>query len=245
MIVRRITRTLARVAVITGLGALGLACPAKDLDVAVTKRGSAFLTLACSQNLACADKSHAACVAAPACVWSGAACTGRCRLPDNPPASFEARHDLQILLFSSNPARFRKPSACVAVAPCASDDVVGCLEGSINDAITRALAATGDDLTFSGFESTADGFAALAIFQRPEGADGTEPPSCAPERLIACAGLDVPLNETKLDIECASCQGGQRAAVGESTRPCPVDLGNTKECFARTCFAAIGGKLTD
>jgi hypothetical protein len=239
VILRRIARNAALLVAVLIPGALGLACPAKDLDIAITKRGSAFLTLACTQHQNCADKTHVACLKAGACIWEESACVGRCRIPDNPPATFDGLHDMQILLFSSNPANLRKRSACVAVAPCTSDDVVSCLESSLNDAITRSLGETSSDLTFDGFESTADGFGAVAIFERPTTSDGSEPPSCVPERLVACAGLDVPLNETKLDIECASCQGGQRTAVGESTRPCPADLAAPEGCFLRTCFAQI------
>ena len=66
-----------------------------------------------------------------------------------------------------------------------------------------------------------------------------------PERLVACAGLDVPLDEAKLDIECASCQNGVHPAVGENTRPCPANLLNPKECFLRTCYSALGGKIAE
>jgi hypothetical protein len=116
---------------------------------------------------------------------------------------------------------------------------------SLDDAGAQSSTA-GADLTFSGFKDPSDGFAALAIFERPASATGDEAPSCASDRLVACAGLDVPLNEEKLDIECASCQNGPRAAVSESTRPCPVVAPlNPKDCFLRTCFAALGGTIVE
>lgn len=244
MILRRIVRKAALVVAVVVPGALGLACPAKDLDIVISTRGVAFLGVACSQAQNCLGKQQLACAKNQACFWSGSVCVGKCRIPGNHTLTADGLHDLQVLLFSSNPARFRKPSACVALARCEAGDVDGCQEKSLNDGITRALGA-GSDLTFDGFEDTSDGFAALAIFERPAGSDASEPPSCAPELLTACAGLDVPLNETKLDIECASCQDGQRSAFGESTRPCPANLLSARDCFLRTCYTALGGDLTE
>jgi hypothetical protein len=243
VILRRITRKLALAIAILVPGALGLACPAKDLDIAITARGVAFLTVSCSSAQACADKLASACIKNKSCAWDGAVCRGACRIPGTAPLSLEGLHDVEVLLFSSNPASFRKPSKCVAVAPCPSDDLV-CIRNTINDAVTASL-TTDTDLTFPGFEDPSDGFAALAIFERPASATGDEPPSCIPERLVACAGLDVPLNEDKLDIECSSCQNGARTAAGENTRPCPANLINPKECFLRTCFSALGGKIVE
>ena len=244
MILRRIVRKAAIVIAVLVPGALGLACPAKDLDVVITEGGVVFLGFACSQAASCAGKLHAGCAKSAACLWDGSACRGKCRIPGNPDWSFDGRQDLQVLLFSSNPARFRKASACVAIAPCPANDLVACSEKSLNDAVAGALNA-GAELTFDGFDDPSDGLIALGIFQRPDGSDGAAPPSCAPDRLVACAGLDVPLNQTKLDLECASCQDGPRTAVGESTRPCPANLDDTKGCFLRTCFAALGGKIAE
>lgn len=244
MILRRIVRTTALGIAVLVPGALGLACPAKDLDVVITQGGVVFLGFACSQAASCAGKLHAGCLKSAACAWDGSACRGKCRIPGNPDWSFDGHQDLQVLLFSSNPARFRRASECVALAPCPADDLVACTEKSLNVAVTAALSA-GAELTFDGFQDPSDGLIALAIFQRPDGADSAAPPSCAPERLVACAGLDVPLNETRLDLECASCQDGPRTAVGESTRPCPANLLDTRECFLRTCFAALGGTIAE
>jgi hypothetical protein len=243
MIVRRLARRAALVITILVPGALGLACPTKDLDIVITKPGVAFLVVACSQDASCAGKkTQLAC--REQCLWNGTECHGRCQIPGNPAPVSDGFRDLQVLLFSSNPAGLRKSSRCVAVERCTSEDVVGCLARSLNDAVTRSL-SQGTELTFDGFLDPSDGFAAVAIYQRPEGSDGTEEPSCAPPRLVSCAGLDVPLDESKLDIQCASCQFGLRTSVGENTRPCPADLFRPKECFLRTCFSAIGGTIVE
>ena len=242
MISRRIARGAALVLTILVPGALGLACPTKDLVIAITTPGVAFLVIACSQDASCAGKGDFACGKERGCLWSGTECHGNCQIPGNPAPVSGGFRDLQVLLFSSNPARFRKASKCVAVERCTSEDVVGCFARSLNDAVTRSLSQD-PELTFDGFQDPSDGSAAVAIFQRPEGSDGTEEPSCAPPRLVSCAGLDVPLDESKLDIECASCQLGFRTSVGENTRPCPADL--FKECFLRTCFTAIGGTIAE
>lgn len=245
MIVRRITRTIAMMIAILVPGALGLACPAKDLDIAITQRGVNFLMLSCAPPPACADKLAAFCIKNRACAWDGAVCRGACRIPGTAPFSFTRLHDLQVLLFSSNPSKFQKQSACVTVAPCLEDDDPQCLRKSIDDAVAQSI-NQGADLTFSGFKDPSDGFAALAIFERPANATGEEAPSCVSDRLVACAGLDVPPNENRLEIECASCQNGPRAAVSESTRPCPVAAPlNQKDCFLRTCFAALGGTIAE
>lgn len=243
MILRRITRKAAFFLTIFVPGALGLACPAKDLDIAITVRGVAFLSLSCAPPQACAAKPKLVCDKNRACEWDGAVCRGACRVPGNAPPFPDGQLDLQVLLFSSNPARLRKMSPCVAVAFCPSDDF-GCTGRSINAAITQSL-ASGDELTFDGFDDPSAGFAALAIFERSAGSSGSEAPSCIPQRLVACAGLDVPLNEDKLDIECASCQNGARISIGENTRPCPANLFTAKECFLRTCFSALGGSGLD
>lgn len=246
MILRRIARRAALVITILVPGALGLACPTKDLEIAITKPGVAFLVIACSQDASCAGKTHLACTKEQACLWTGTECLGnrRCQIPGNPAPVSGGFRDLQVLLFSSNPAGLRKSSRCVAVERCTEEDVIGCLARSLNDAVTRSL-GQGPDLTFDGFQDPSEGFAAVAIFQRSEGSDGTEEPSCAPPRLVSCAGLDVPLDESKLDIQCASCQFGLRTSVGENTRPCPANLFNVRECFLRTCFTAIGGTIVE
>jgi hypothetical protein len=247
VIVRRITRKIALLIAIFVPGALGLACPAKDLDIEISSPGVAFLTASCVQPQACTDKLAAACIKNNTCAWDGAVCRGACRIPGTAPLSFAGLHDLQVLLFSSNPAKLQKQSACVAVAPCLGDGDgdFQCLRRSIDDAVARSINA-GPELTFGGFKGSSDGFAALAIFERPASATGDEAPHCGSDRLVACAGLDVPLNESKLDIQCASCQNGPRAAVSESTRPCPVAAPrNPRDCFLRTCFAALGGTITE
>lgn len=243
MIVGRITRKIALLIAILVPGALGLACPAKDLDIAITVPGAAFLALSCAPPAACADKLAAVCVKSKACSWDGAVCRGACRIPGNAPISLGGLHDLQVLLFSSNPSKLRKKSACVAVAPCPPEDIQ-CLRTSLNDAVAASIDAD-SDLTFSGFQDPSDGFAALAIFERPGNATGDEAPSCATDRLVACAGLDVPLDKSRLDIECSSCQNGAHTAVGENTRPCPATPLNVKDCFLRTCFAALGGTIVE
>ena len=243
MIVRRITRKLALVIAIFVPGALGLACPAKDLDIAITQGGLGFLTLSCAPPQACAEKVAAVCLKTRACAWDGAVCRGACRIPGTAPIAFEHLHDLQVLLFSSNPSKLQKKSACVAVAPCLADDFQ-CRRRSIEDAVTASIDG-GADLTFSGFKDPSDGFAALAIFERPASATGDEPPSCGSDRLVACAGLDVPLGESKLDIECSSCQNGAHTAIGENTRPCPAAPLNPKDCFLLTCYAALGGTISE
>ena len=244
MSLRRITRAGAILTVMLGLGALGLACPAKDLDITISPGGIAFLSLSCAAPQACAAKTKLVCdKLSKACAWDGAVCRGGCRIPGNAPPFLGGHLDLQVLLFSSNPANLKKTSRCVAIAPCAADDF-GCTRASIAAAIAQSL-ASGPELTFDGFDDPSAGFAALAIFERPATSDGSEPPSCAPTSLMACAGLDVPFNDTKLDIECASCQDGPRVAVGENTRPCPANLLAPKECFLRTCFTALGGVSAD
>lgn len=237
---RRIARPFALVALVAGLGALGLACPAKDLDIAIRLGGAAFFKLSCTVPQACAGKAKALCDKnSKTCEWDGAACRGACRIPGNAPLFFDRHLDLQVLLFSSNPANLKKSSKCVAVPFFGTEDAE-CTRRSINAAIAESL-ASGPELTFDGFNDPSAGFAALAIFERPATSDGSEPPTCAPASLVACAGLDVPLNEDKLDIECSSCQDGARTAYGENTRPCPANLLSPKGCFLRTCYAAIGG----
>ena len=161
----------------------------------------------------------------------------------NAPPSFTGHLDLQVLLFSSNPANLKKASKCVAVPFCDSEDA-DCTRSSIDAAITESLASSAE-LTFDGFDDPSAGFAALAIFERPATSDGSEPPTCTPATLMACAGLDVPLNEDQLDIECSSCQNGARTAFGENTRPCPANLLAPRGCFLRTCFSALGGTGLD
>jgi hypothetical protein len=240
VILRRIARPFALLAVVTGVGALGLACPAKDLDIAIRPSGMAFLTLSCVQPQACTGKSKLLCDKnIKTCEWDGAVCRGACRIPGNAPPFLNGHLDLQVLLFSSNPANLKKSSKCVAVPFCGSEEP-DCARTSIDAAITESLSSS-PELTFDGFDDPSAGFAALAIFERPATSDGSEPPKCTPASLIACAGLDVPLNEDKLDIECSSCQNGARTAFGENTRPCPANLLSAKGCFLRTCYAAIGG----
>jgi hypothetical protein len=244
VILRRITRKLALLVAVIVPGALGLACPAKDLDVVIKAGGVAFLVFSCAEPQGCAAKSKLVCDKNnKVCEWDGAVCRGACRIPGNAPALFGGHFDLQVLLFSSNPASLRKTSTCVAVDQCDADDRV-CMTDSINRAITAAL-GTGPELTFDGFDDPSAGFAALALFERPATSNGSERPSCTPASLVACAGLDVPLNEDRLDIECSSCQNGARTAVGESTRACPANLLSAKGCFLRTCFAALGGTTPD
>ncbi len=243
MILRRITRKIALLVAILVPGALGLACPAKDLDILVSPGGKAILFGSCVEPRACTAKSKPVCDINKTCEWDGAVCRGACRIPGNAPTALDGHLDLQVLLFSSNPASLRKTSACVAVAWCAADDIA-CPRRSINAAITAAI-ASGPELTFAGFDDPSAGFAALAIFERPATSDGSERPSCTPTSLVACAGLDVPLNEDKLDIECSSCQNGSHVAGGENTRPCPANLLSAQGCFLRTCFLAIGGAATD
>jgi hypothetical protein len=242
----KIARALGGLAAVALVGAAGIACPAKDLDISVSRRGVAFLGFACSEAAACPlAKTEIGCVKDAACVWEDGACHGRCRVPGNPAWSGALFKDMQILLFSSNPAKLRKKSACVALraVPCAeTQDPLDCSAQAVNEAISRAL-ASGSDLTFDGYHDPSQGFPVIAFFQRPEGSTGLEAPGCAPDRLAACTGLDLPLNADKLDIECASCQEGIRASVGEDTRPCPADLASKKECFVRTCFTELGGAL--
>lgn len=239
MILRRITRAASALTAILVVGALGLACPAKDLDIMLSAPNAGLVFLSCNAPKACSALSQEICAASKLCAPDGAVCRGGCRIPGNPPPSFDDDLDLQVLLFATNPPAVHKPSACAPVAHCDAGDAL-CLRKALSAAIATSLAA-GPELTFDGFHDTADGIVALAIFKRAGLSDGPDQEGCRPDHLIACAGLDVPLDKHDLDIVCSSCQSGALRANGDDTGPCPSKLMRPEPCFLRTCFSTLGG----
>jgi hypothetical protein len=253
--VRRPVSRLLLAAVLTALlGAVGPACPSRDLEVQITNQGADTLVLACeSFRDACAPaachKNHFLC--------DQISCQLRdaCELVGNPTWSPEQSMGMMLLLLQTSPAvvTVANASPCVPLnlRPCIFDplgkvgcdapvtDTTACITAQISTAVTSAL---GSGFTFSGFTNTEDVSLVAAFYHKPGNEASCDPSvlvnpnDCATANLMAVAGLGQTSGGTTYDITCASCQGGPHGSTGQNNEPCPV---STDACFLARVQAAL------
>jgi hypothetical protein len=121
----------------------------------------------------------------------------------------------------------RDASKCMNISPCFDPRFHNsCLADALNQELDGAIPG---GLGFDGLRDPAEVQLILAIYQPvdPTVTDRT----CAPNDLVACAGLAEPLGGGSFDISCASCQGGSRTPPGRDNTPCSAP----RTCFLRTC----------
>jgi hypothetical protein len=239
------------------IGASGLACPARQLDVQVTSDGADTLIFAC-------ESFRDACSAPGACHHNRILCDqstcaikNECKIAGNPEWAPEHTMGMRLMLITAtaDAIAIRKASPCVPLnlRPCIEDPtgLFGCANasGDANVCITAAVAeavqgALGNGLSFDGFKSPDDVALVAAFFRKPgdeASCDATvlvRPDDCGTENMVAVAGLAAPIGSTAFDITCASCQGTTHGSLGPDNAPCPVtdDL-----CFLQRIAAALAG----
>jgi hypothetical protein len=254
-------RVAAAAVLVSALGAIGLACPSRNLDIAIDSNGLLNVLAACDGlGHVCDDKAEEACDRL-FCEWIPRAQhspTGVCQIlspctlssPDAHRYQPNTATALQLILLSPNPTQLQAAGPCLCfddndfVCPDADADggstVTDCWTASIN---ARLAAGTPDGLTFGGFTSPDQGVLAMAWFQpesRSSCADlqGNGSGLCVEQNMVACAGLGAPPGTSSYDITCASCQGGVPNAFGNDNGPC---FTAPNECFLQTCAEALFG----
>ncbi len=253
-----VRRALAAAVIAVGLGAAGIACPARELEVQITADGANTMIFACEGfREACA--ALGSCKHNPLlCELKDGACVLRnvCQVPDGPEWAPDETMGMQMLLLQAgaNGLVMRKKSPCVPlnVRPCLPADVTGCPNAAADqtkcatDALTLAVqSALGGGLTFAGFKSLDDVILAAAFFHQPGDEASCDPSvlvgpdDCSAENLVAAAGLAAPAGSPTYDITCASCQGGPHTSLGRDNEPCPV----TKDaCFLQQIADLLAAK---
>lgn len=239
------------------LGAAGVACPARELPVAITADGAETLIFAC-ESFRDACKGPTACKRNPLlCEMGAAGCTLRniCALPGGPEWAPAEPMGMELLLLEAGASGLvlRKKSPCVPLnlrvcirdptgitgCPDGADDVVPCAAGALSVAVRSAL---GGGLTFDGFKSPDDVILAAAFFRKPGSETSCDPAvlvgpdDCVPENLVAAAGLAAPVGSATFDITCASCESGPHTSLGRDNAPCPV---TDTTCFLQDVAALL------
>jgi hypothetical protein len=233
-------------------GALGPACPSRDLAVQVTEAGSNEVVVACeSFRDACTGTAchHNRFLCDQVSCHLREECTVGAGLTTWDPTLPMAAQ--MILLSATDPLRVEETGACLLLdlrgcipalaGGCAPITVDGesCVAGVVSAAVAASI---GPDLTFGGFTDPSSALLALAFFQVPGGATACGaspaivPGVCASENLIGAAGFSPPVGGSVYDISCASCQAGELDSNGRDTGPCPTADG---VCFAQRVGEAL------
>ena len=237
------------------IGATGLGCPARALDVQISTVGVDTLIFAC-------ESFRDTCHGPMAChhnrfLCDQATCNIKqeCNVAGNPDWAPEHPMGMRLLLLtaSADAVDLKKTSPCVPLnlRPCIKDPTgqFGCVNASadINGCITAAIAqavqgALGSGLTYGGFKSPNDVALVAAFFRKPgdeASCDETllvRPDDCASANLVAVAGLASPIGSSTFDITCASCQRGTHGSLGRDNEACPV---TTDLCFLQRVAGAL------
>ncbi len=243
---RGLLRAAAALLVALLAGALGPACPSRDLQVDVTVDGAVTVFLAC-------EAFRDACTPGPACNHNRFLCDAACRLRDacNPGPGETATWDptvpmaARMLLMTTDPLTVQAQGSCepLDLRGCLLPESGGCAPlgtdatACFTDAIRAAVdASLGSDLTFGGFHDPSTTLLVLSLFEVPgsPGVCGTPfsvtDSVCSGSNLVAAAGFAPPLAGGTYDITCASCFQSERSSIGHDTGPCPTTL---DACFAR------------
>ncbi len=243
----------------TALGAIGVACPSRNLDIALDSNGLVTVLAACDAlSHICDNKSEMACDRL-FCDWIPSQVhppKGACQIRSPCELSNPDRHGyesntataLQLILLSTNPTQLQAAGPCLCFDEddfdCPGQDagasVTDCWTASIN---ARLAAGVPDGLTFDGFTSPDQAVLAMAWFQPSFRASCADLPNggtglCVEQDMVACAGLGAPPGTSSYDITCASCQEGVHNAFGNDNGPC---LTRPNECFLQTCAEALFG----
>jgi hypothetical protein len=242
-----------------GLGALGVTCSLRNLDIDITSNGLLTALAACDGiGHICDGKIEATCDRI-FCDWVPVSLhppEGICQIHEACTLAVSGAHTyqsnaptaLQLILLSTNPTQLQSASPCLCfdegdficpvVGADAGSTVTDCWSAAIN---AKLASSVPDGLTFSGFSDPDQGVLAMAWFQPSSGASCADfadagATLCVEENLVACAGLGAPPGGQTYDITCASCQGGVHGAIGNDNGPC---LTEPNECFLQTCAEAL------
>jgi hypothetical protein len=246
-----------------GLGAVGAACPSRNLDIQVDSNGLVTVLAACDAISHICDGKVSDTCDHIFCEWipdpRSPLMRGTCQIKSPCTLSLPEVHQyesntataLQLILLSADPAQLQAGGPCMCfdendfVCPDTGPDGGGsatdCWSASIN---ARLAAGIPNGLTFGGFSSPDQGVLAMAWFQPPiRGATCADfadsgASLCVEQNMVACAGLGAPPGDATYDITCASCQGGVHSAIGNDNGPC---LTAPDVCFLQTCAAALFG----
>ncbi len=247
------------------MGALGPACPARDLTVEITTTGTNSLITACetSPNTCKADCSL------EVCDQSTCLLRNVCRVGDNPPWTVGQTMGVRVLLLQATPDGInienQTPPGCLPLnlRPCfdpacnaGGSDAESCVANRVATVVEGAL-VTG--LSFPGFTNTDGVSLAVAFFHKPgDGGAGEQtcdeglvnPTDCDIGNLTAVAGLANLSGSDTFDITCASCQNGSHDSAGPDNAACPeTQSGGTNDagvCFLeRVAAALVDAGLTD
>jgi hypothetical protein len=237
------------------LGAIGVACPSRNLEIDINSNGLVTVLAACDAlGHICDLKGEMNCDKI-FCDWHpirGCQIKNPCTVsaPDAHQYQSNTATALQLILLSTGPTQLQAAGPCLcfdemdfscAGVPDAGATAADCWSASIN---AKLAAGVPDGLTFSGFTSPDQGILAMAWFQPPQrGAMCADLPNagtslCAEQNMVACAGLGAPPGTASYDITCASCQGGLHSAIGNDNGPC---ITAPNECFLQTCAEVLFG----
>ncbi len=254
----RALRTIGALALLLAFGALGLACPAKQLTIELSDAGVNIVSVACqNHDLSCAGiKLQVSCETSLSCKWDKKtdACLLRepCVHEGSPDYDLGAFKAVRVALVRSDPFGLEVASSCHALvrpaAPaCAKAALTNeerrhCATLSVSEAVDRALAA---GLSFDDFHDPSVAFPVIALYQPktvPAVCVGTSDEDleacraaklpCTDAEIVACGGLSVPINQRAYDLTCVSCQNGLHFSLGKDNGPCPQILGH---CFFDAC----------
>lgn len=226
---KRAARAAAIGVLVVSAGALGIACPARDLTIHVSDTGvSTILTScrgfqkACSAPASCADDPLICEVKDGECVLRN-----RCHLGDKTHPGWKpaGMKEGRLVLVSIEGAQIGDASPCFRFDPSSCLGDRGCFADELNKKLDQMIQG---GLTFDGFVAQEDALLTFAIFD----ASGSGEAACDPDRLVTCAGLAPPLGGGDYDITCASCQDSSHFALGNDNGPCPT---SKDECFLERC----------
>lgn len=247
------------------LGAVGLACPSRNLDIAIDANGLLTVVEACEAiEHVCDGKVRATCDPI-FCQWEPPTPTapGFCHI-NNPctlaPGGMHAyavgsATSLQLVLLNAGALQVQALGPCV----CFDDRDFLCQDGGsggLQSAAdcwaasidTKLAAQMPAGLTFSGFNDPDQGILAMAWFQpiSDAGCDALPEAGTAlcsdPRNIVACAGLGAPAGASTYDITCASCRDGVHGSIGNDNGPCPstpAAANDAGTCFLQSCAAAM------
>lgn len=255
---RRLIRALAALATTSMLGALGLACPSRELSIELSDSGVGIVGVACqNSDLSCVGiKLQASCDASFSCQWDKKSATCVLREPciheGSPDYDIDAFKAIRVALVRADPFGLEVATSCHPLVrstlyDCGKSTLTNeqrrhCATLAVEEAIDRALGA---GLGFEGFHDPSVAFPIIALYQPKqvpapcvsgddadlEACRATKLP-CGDDEIVACAGLAIPINEQAYDLTCASCQNGLRFSLGRDNGPCPQIGGR---CFFEAC----------
>ena len=237
------------------LGALGLSCSARQLDVEITDDGANTLVFAC-------ESFRDACTGPQTCHHNHILCDQttcelkqQCEVAGNPEWTPEQSMGMRLMLLTAtaDSIDIKKTSPCVPLnlRPCIADpsglfgcadapsDSTACITSAIAQAVQSAL---GSGLTYDGFTKPDDVALVAAFFHKPDdeaSCDATvlvRPDDCDAGNLVAAAGLAAPIGSSSFDITCASCQGATHGSLGPDNVACPV---TDDQCFLQRMAGAL------